>query len=250
MSLVDSLVRLNTPVNQNTYAQKIYGVMVGIVTDTTDPDKLGRVKVKLPGREPFNGNDLATTWARIATLMGGNSRGAFFPPEVDDEVLVAFDGGDADKPYVIGMLWNKTDKPPEENADGKNDIRKIKSRSGHEITFYDKSGEEKLEVKSKDGHTVLLDDKNKKIEIKDKDAKNKITIDANSNEITLTGDAKSIVKSKSCSVTVDGTGNSVTIDSGLDVKINGANIAIKSSGMLNIEASGILTLKGSMVKIN
>ena len=78
--------------------------------------------------------------------MAGKERGLYFLPEVDDEVLVAFEHGSPDAPYVLGGLWNGKDVPPESNADGKNDRRSIMSRSGHVIRLNDKEGEEQIEI--------------------------------------------------------------------------------------------------------
>lgn len=102
---------------------RIYGVVVGIVTNNKDTEKLGRVKVKIPR---LSGED-ESNWARVTSFMAGKERGAFFLPEVDDEVLVAFEYGDINMPYVIGSLWNGKDVPPENNSDGKNNIRVIRS---------------------------------------------------------------------------------------------------------------------------
>ncbi|RLI48197.1 MAG: phage tail protein, partial [Candidatus Thorarchaeota archaeon] len=125
---------------------RIPGVMPGIVTNNQDPENLYRVKVKFP----WLSEDNETDWIRVATLMAGPERGSFFLPEVGDEVLVAFEYGDINAPYVIGVLWNRKQKPPETNSDGKNNIRKIRSRSGHEIIFNDDdtSKKEKLEIKT------------------------------------------------------------------------------------------------------
>src|SRR5262249_35696979 len=114
---------------------RVQGVAVGIVTNNQDPEGMCRVKVKFAWRE----RDDESYWARVATLMAGDSRGSLFLPEVDDEVLVAFDQGDIHHPYVIGSLWNGQDAAPEKNSNGKNDIRKIRSRSGHEFIFDDSS---------------------------------------------------------------------------------------------------------------
>ena len=121
------------------FSGRIYGVVIGIVTDNKDPDKMGRIKMKLP----WLAEDAESTWARIATLMAGNDRGSFYLPEVDDEVLVAFEHGDLRYAYVLGTLWNGKDKPPETNDDGKNNKRVIKSRSGMTILLDDTSGSEK-----------------------------------------------------------------------------------------------------------
>src|SRR5262249_57127134 len=113
-------------------------------------------------------------WARVAAPMAGKNRGAYFLPEVDDEVLVAFEHGQVDHPYVVGSLWNGKDDAPESNADGENNHRTMKSRSGHVLRFNDKSGNETIEIIDKTGNNKVTIDS----------AKNTITIEANS-DITI-----------------------------------------------------------------
>jgi len=203
---------------------RIWGVVIGIVTNNQDPDAMGRVKVRFPWRD--DGDE--SYWARIATLMAGNDRGCFFLPEVGDEVLVAFDHGDIHHPYILGALWNGVDKPPEINADGKNNIRKIKSRSGHEIIFEDNQEQmkEKIEVHTKAGHKILLDDSagQEKIEIVDKTGSNSIKIDS--------------------------VQNSITIESAMQLKLKSQMIEIESGTMMSIKAGATLTIQGALVKIN
>jgi len=242
LNIYDSLAGINLPANK-----RVYGVSVGIVTNNKDPEKLGRVKVKLPLRECEN----ETFWARMATLMAGNNMGSFFLPEVGDEVLVAFNEGDVHQPFIIGMLWNSKDKPPETNEDGKNNIRKIKSRSGHEIILDDEKSKEKITVKTAKGQTINMDDSGSgKIEIKDKSGNNTVTIDSASNQITLTGDAKITIKGKSNTIVIDAMQNGITIESGMQLKIKSQKIDIEAGGMMNIKSGGILNIQGSMVKIN
>jgi len=139
---------------------RLYGCAVGIVTDNKDPDGLGRVKVRFP----WLSADEESAWARIATLFAGKERGAFFLPEVDDEVLVAFEHGDPRAPYVLGGLWNGKDVPPDTNANGKNDKRLLTSRSGLRILLDDTSGAEKVEIADKNGElTVTIDVAGKKV---------------------------------------------------------------------------------------
>jgi uncharacterized protein involved in type VI secretion and phage assembly len=193
------------------------GVAVGLVTNNQDPEGLGRVKVKYP----WLGDDDESYWARLVVPMAGNDRGTWFLPEVDDEVLIAFDQGSLDYPYVLGALWNGKDKPPESNSDGKNNHRTIKSRSGHIIRMDDTDGSEKLEIIDKSGN-------------------NKIVIDSSQNSITIEsgGDIKLTAKGK---VTL--SGNGVEIQSQADG-------SFKASSTLDVNANGQLNLKGSMVNIN
>src|SRR6185436_11691504 len=120
------------------------GVALAEVTNNQDPNQWGRVKVKYRWRE----NSPESDWARIAALAGGKDRGTLWLPEVGDEVLVAFDKGDIDHPFVLGGLWNGVDVPPEKNADGKNDTKLIRTRSGHQVKYFDKQGEESIEIKT------------------------------------------------------------------------------------------------------
>jgi uncharacterized protein involved in type VI secretion and phage assembly len=201
-----------------------YGVSAGIVTNNKDPDGLARVKLKFP----WLSDDNETDWVRIAFLAAGARRGSFFLPEVGDEVLVAFEHGDINSPYVIGTLWNAKDRPPETNGDGKNNIRKITSRSGHEIVFDDNAEgkKEKLEIKTNAGHKIVLDDApgQEKIEIVDKSGSNKILID-----------------------TVQ---KAVNIESEMQLKIKANMVEIAGSTKLVLTSDGIVEIKGSMVKIN
>ncbi len=132
---------------------KVYGAVVGIVTSVDDPDGQGRLKVTYPWLQA----DVESPWARLVSFMAGGERGAVFRPEVDDEVLVVFEHGDMRRPYVLGALWNGADPMPEERgADADNDVRLIKSRSGHTIVFDDTGGSEVLTINDKHGNTIEL----------------------------------------------------------------------------------------------
>ena len=122
MSLTDLLLDDREEIERG---RRVNGVAVGIVTDNHDPEGLGRVKVRFP----WLGEGVESDWCKVASFMAGDGRGAVFLPEIEDEVLVAFEQGDVNFPYVIGALWNSSDRPPETNADGRNDVRKIRSRS-------------------------------------------------------------------------------------------------------------------------
>ena len=130
------------PSPQLSESSRIQGVVMGIVTNNQDPEQLGRIKVRFPW---LNDSD-ESTWARMAHLMAGPDRGSLYLPEVDDEVLLAFEHGDVRCPYILGMLYNGVDKPTYTNADGKNNIRAIRSRSHHELIFDDNASEKKEKV--------------------------------------------------------------------------------------------------------
>ncbi|MFQ5629156.1 MAG: phage baseplate assembly protein V [bacterium] len=120
---------------------RIYGVAVGIVTNNDDADGLGRVKVHFPWLSDEN----ESAWARVAVVMAGNNRGAWFPPQIDDEVLVAFEHGDINKPIVIGAMWNGKDAPP--STDTESIV--IQDKNGSFIKFEVSEGKITIEAKEK-----------------------------------------------------------------------------------------------------
>lgn len=141
------------------------GVAIGLVTNINDTEGLGRIKVKYPSLDDID----ESPWMRIASPMAGEKRGFYCLPEVNDEVLVAFEQGDVRRPYMLGMLWNGRDHPPEANADvvknGKVNRRIIRSRSGHEIILDDSNGAEKLIISDQSGNKITMEDNRLSIEI-------------------------------------------------------------------------------------
>jgi uncharacterized protein involved in type VI secretion and phage assembly len=141
-------------------ATRVYEPVVAVVTDNKDPSKLGRVKVKIPILSEAD----TSFWAPIVMMGAGKNRGWFFIPEVEDEVLVIFEHGDMDRPLVVGALWGGKDKPPDNNQDGKNQRRMIKSREGSKITLDDTDGEEKIVIEDGKGKAkITFDSKENKI---------------------------------------------------------------------------------------
>ncbi len=164
-----------------------YGVYPALVSDVRDPDSQGRVKVTLPWA-PDSGGSRYEAWARLATLMGGNNRGSWFVPDVNDEVLVVFEAGDPRHPYVIGGLWNGRDAPPVSmDGSGKNDKKVLRSRNGIVITLDDSDGRETLKLETPAGQKVTLKDGPGSVEIADSNG-NSIKLEASG--ITVTASAK------------------------------------------------------------
>lgn len=213
MNLFDLLVDSE---GREAFAKRILGVVAGVVTNNQDPEGLGRVKVKFSwlseGEESY--------WARVATPMAGNQRGFYFLPEVEDEVLVAFEHGDARFPYVLGSLWNGKDKPPVN--DEANNIRAIKSRSGHIVRLDDSDGAEKIEIIDKSGN-------------------NKIVINTAGNKIEITSNQDITLSASKGTIKLDA--QKIEIHSSADTKIEaGAGMDVKATGVMNV--------KGSVVNIN
>ncbi|MFB2875390.1 phage baseplate assembly protein V [Floridanema aerugineum] len=203
---------------QQAIASRIYGVVVGVVTNNKDPNNLGRVKVKFPWLSDAD----ESHWARIATPMAGKQRGIYFLPEIDDEVLVVFEQGDVRFPYIIGSLWNGKDTPPETNKTGKNDIRLIKSRSGHVIRLNDEKGKET-------------------IEIIDKTNKNSIKFETATNTISITSDKD---------ITLSAPRGIIKLDAKeIDIQ-SSARTNINAKTQMDLKATAEMNIKGAIINLN
>lgn len=144
-----------------------YGVYPALVTDIKDPDGQGRIKVVLPWSGD-TGNSRYEAWARLATMMAGGGRGSWFVPDNHDEVLIAFEGGVPDRPYVVGALWNGADSPPESmDGAGENNKKVLRSRNGVKVTLDDQQGQESFIVETPGGQRITLKDGTAFIEIVD-----------------------------------------------------------------------------------
>jgi uncharacterized protein involved in type VI secretion and phage assembly len=235
---------------------RVHGVAVAVVTDNNDPDGYYRVKVRLPWLD--NGGSSGgenTFWARIATIGAGKDRGVFFLPEVDDEVLVAFEHGEVSHPYVVGALWNSK-QTVYQKGNGPNDLRTWKSRTGHFLEF-DDSGSAKVTLKTTAGHILTLDDSGKKIECKTSDGANHLTMDEGGSKITMettSGDmlikAANKIDIEATTINVKSSANTKMEAGGnWDTKASG-NFTLKGGGTGEVNSSAVLTIKGSIVNIN
>jgi uncharacterized protein involved in type VI secretion and phage assembly len=185
-----------------------FGVFPALVSDLNDPDGQGRVKVTLPWA-PDSDSGQYEMWARMATLMAGPNRGTWFIPDTGDEVLVAFEAGMPDRPYVVGMLWNGNDSPPESmDGAGSNYIKSVRSRNGVKITLDDHDGQEKLVCETPGGQKVTLADGPGTITVEDSNG-NSIKLEAAG--VTVTTSAKLTVNAS----TVEVSAGMVTVNAGM-----------------------------------
>jgi len=184
-----------------------YGAFPALVTDIVDPEGLGRVMIALPW-SPDTAGARYETWARLATFMAGNNRGSWFIPDVDDEVLIVFEGGDPRRPYVIGSLWNGKDKPPESmDGAGKNFKKVLRSRNGVKLTMDDTDGREQFILETPGGQKLTLKDGPGAVEI----------VDSNGNSIKMEA-------------------SGITITASAKVTINASQVAV-SAGMVTVDAA-------------
>jgi len=194
-------------------SRPIYGVVVGIVTQNDDKEKLGRVKVKFPWLSENDESD----WARVAMLGAGPNAGAVFIPEVNDEVLVGFEHGDISRPFVISGLWNGVDKP--NLGDGLLDNGKVKrngfvSRKGHKFVFFEDS--------SKSGIALITSD-----------GKVKVSLNESNTEIHIECEGKVLIKSQG--------------DMNLE---SSGSLTLKGDGGVKVNSNSTVEIKGQQVKLN
>ncbi|MBE0430678.1 MAG: VgrG-related protein [Dehalococcoidia bacterium] len=217
-----------------------YGVVIGIVTNAQDPDGLARVKVKYPTIS----DQLESHWARLVTPMAGAGRGFEFIPEVNDEVLVAFEYDDINKPYILGALWNGKDKPPQASdaivsGDGKVQKRIIHSRSGHTITLDDTAGGEKISIVDKTGTNLLeIDSKQNTMSMKTSDG-HKIVMEP-----------KGIILESAGTLTLKSTGNmEIQTQANMTTKSTG-NTDIQATASMNVKSTGMMKVQGTSASID
>ena len=178
------------------------------------------------------------------SVGGGNKRGILYTPEIGDEVLVCFEHSDLDPPYVIGGLWNGKDEPPLK-ADKAVDQRIIKSRSGHTIVLDDTSGAEKITVLDKTEKNI--------IEIDSSSGNLKIEMEGN---ITITSKGAMKLESKqgmeitaATDIKIKGS-SGVNVDGGTSVDVKGMSLSLKGDATASLEGGASTTIKGGIVQIN
>jgi len=225
------------------------GLVVGVVTDNKDPDGLCRVKVKFP----WLSKDHASDWARLVTPGGGPQTGLEFIPEVNDEVLIGFEQGNINYPYVLGGLWNGKDAPPIKSSvnsvldGGKVKQRIIRSRTGHIITLDDSDNAPYIEIVDNTGkNTVKLDSKNNKLTVH---LEGDMLFEATKGDImlkakTVTVEASDALKMKGKSLDAEAS-DAANIKAGSDLKLKGMSADISADSALKMKGGSTAELKGS-----
>ncbi len=197
-----------------------YGLMRGLavatVTDNRDSEGLGRVRVRVG--HPEEGN--AGYWARVAVPMAIADHGAFFLPEIGDQVLAGFVMGRPANPYVLGSLWPGEARPQEDNGGRQADTHQIRTRANSELRFSG-GAQPSLDLKLGDGKHLKMDDQGITLE------------DGKGNQLKI-----------------DSTSGTLTVRSLGQLKLEAPTISVDASASLELRAGGTLTIKGALVEIN
>ncbi|HTE52271.1 MAG TPA: phage baseplate assembly protein V [Kofleriaceae bacterium] len=214
--LLSGLLRPLSPASR-----KVYGVVVATVVNNLDSTMEGRVQIHLPwapGLDP---------WARVASPMAGLAHGAYFMPQIGQEVLVAFEGGDAGAPYVIGALWNTVDRPPILAPTEAVTRRVMRTPLGHQIDFDDAT--QTLTITSTTQQTITLDPARIELSAGLGVASVQVTT---AGTVTITASAS--IELNAPSITINGA-TAVTIQGGTSATLNGG---------------ALCAVQGALVKIN
>jgi uncharacterized protein involved in type VI secretion and phage assembly len=200
------------------------GVVIGVVRNLDDPAGEGRIQVEFP----WLAEGGISSWAPIATLMAGNERGSFFMPEIDDEVLVAFEHGDFDHPFVVGFLWNGEQRPPQSDINAS--VRRLRTVSGHTLEFDDNGGQERVLLVTAGGHEIELKDS----------APASITIKTSGGQEVKLSDTPASISIKTTggneiSVSDAPPGITFNVSSGM-VNLNCMQASLSASAILNVTA--------------
>lgn len=185
-------------------------------------------------------------------------------PEKDQQVIVGFLNGDPNCGVVLGSMWNAKNTIPPGVATEENILRAFVTKGGHSVTVKD-GDEGGLTVKTKAGYKIEIAENDKTVIISTADSKQSVTLDENGGMVSIIADKKITLKAQEISLegklAAKGQAVSITSDGSLDIKgkqikIDGSAAKLNSQNtevtgaMVKVESSGILTLKGSMTKIN
>lgn len=202
------------------------GVVVGIVTDNADPLGQGRVKLRFPTLAA----DYESSWARVAAPGNGAARGMVWIPEVNDEVLVVFENGDRQRPFVVGGLWNGSDAPPRIEVDGgKLQGRHLVSRDGNRLFMWDKPSQSTLGMSTSGSEVVLQLDRLEK-------------------ELNGSSDGKIVLKATT-DIEIQATGKvKISGDGGVEIS-SSAQAKLTGSAGVEVGTSGVAKVSGSQVQL-
>ena len=224
------------------------GVVIAVVTNNKDPENTNRVKVKYPWL--YDGSaEVESDWARIAVPDAGKDRGFQWLPEINDEVLVAFEHGDINRPFVLGSLWSAKNTPPVAGSEAvKSDKvvqRVIKSRSGHTIILNDEQGKEQIIIRDKTGkNEIVIDSKENTLTIKvDKD----IMLDAGG-KIDIKGAQAISISSAGQDVSIECNNFKVNAKQSAEIS-SSLGMTLKAGTQMSVEGGAQTAIKGAIVNI-
>lgn len=196
---------------------KFYGVAVGQVINMVDPMALGRVQVRLPFIDDVD----LSPWARVAVPMAGIAHGTYFIPNLGDEVLVAFEQGELNAPYILGSLWNATAPPPLPSPIPQ--IRMIQTPIGNQLMFSDIPPT--ITIRTPQGQTIVMSPAG-------------IQIQTGGDVINMTPDGITM------------TGPNINITATAAITLTAPSVTVNGATSTNVQSSGVCNITAPLVKVN
>ena len=141
-------------------SRRLFGMYPALVLDIVDPQGIGRVQLSFPWLGEVGAD--VTAWARLVSLYADDDQGWMILPEVGTEVVVAFEAGALERPYIVGAVWNGREAPPQA-AESANNKRVLKTRSGSLLEFDDTDGASVITLSMRSGHKLVLDDATQRV---------------------------------------------------------------------------------------
>lgn len=246
---------------------RIFGTLIGIVAENYSQEMPGRLRVIIPVRD---GDANQLKWAKMAMPYMGRDWGSYFLPEKEDQVLLAFEDGNIEKPYIIGCIPKDKDSYLKKSVTEKNQVKQIQTRNGSRITFFDdtegEGGKDKITISTAgDGHQMIFDNENKKILISDKEKHCRAEFLSEQGNIKIHGE-QSLTITVGDSITIKMNGErgeikidaqKVTVKAGKGIKLesdgkaafSGKTVSIEAASSLKGSSSGMLSLEGKPVKL-
>ena len=244
---------------------RIFGIVVGTVTNNYSKEYPGRVCVQIPQRDR-EANVLK--WARIALPYVGKKWGTYFVPEIGDQVLLAFEDGNIEKPFVIGCVPTAGSTFIASSADEHNQKKSITTRNGNSITLTDaaegEGEQDKISIiTAKQEFHVLLDNENHKMELSDKEKKNFISINSENGTVKISAEKKMEINVGDVSISINGESNKLGIKCGKlklssddsiktetsMYKLEAQNASLNASSTFKAEGGSTAVISSAMVKL-
>lgn len=247
--------------------ERLPGVVSGVVVENYNKDMPGRVCVKIP---VWDKDEDTLQWVPVVSPFSGSKWGQYFLPEKGDRVLLAFEGGSVEKPYVIGSIPRENDRFLKESSDEQNQKKNIMTRHGNKICFTDcKEGDgekDKIEIHTAgESHKIIMDNEKKTILLTDKENncrielktengkmeiraqkkitfevgdKIKISMNGESGTVSIEAEKVSVKAGKMLEYKTDGT-----------AKFSGQQTILEASSMMKLDSSGMIAAKGGPIKL-
>ncbi len=219
-----------------------------VVVENADPKGIGRIKVQFPWQR-LTGE--ITPWLRIVSPHAGGEKGFHFIPEISEEVLIGFEGGNAERPYVMGALYHGSGKPKSWQTQ-QNNVKAIRTRSGHTIELNDAQGKEFITITDKNANLITIDTANNNMTIT---ALENMTLNCKNFQLNVKENANfkigkntEIFTGKQMNVSANGL--SQAIEGEMKTHVGGTltqianGTEIQSDGDLKMSGAGLASFKG------